>query len=146
VTELIADLPADERPRERMLLHGAQTLSNAELIAILLGSGLRGKNAIQLARDLLSDGLESLRRRETSHLAKTAGVGPAKAARVAAAFELARRIASHCADEPPRFEPEILGRQLLTACAGARLCAGRALQHRLRAQRRGNRRDGAAGA
>ena len=120
MTELIADLPADERPRERMLRHGAPTLSNAELIAILLGSGVRGKNAIQLARDLLADGLDTLRRREPSHLAKTGGIGPAKAARVAAAFELARRMANHDADEPPRFEPEILGRSLLTACAGAR--------------------------
>ena len=120
MTELIADLPPDDRPRERMLRHGAQTLSNAELIAILLGSGMRGKNAIQLARDLLSDGLEALRRREAAHLARVGGVGPAKAARVGAAFELARRIANHCADEPPRFEPEILGRQLLAACAAAR--------------------------
>jgi DNA repair protein RadC len=120
MTELIADLPPDDRPRERMLRHGAQTLSNAELVAILLGSGMRGKNAIQLARDLLADGFESLRNRETSHLARVSGVGPAKAARVGAAFELARRIASHSADDPPRFEPEILGRQLVSACAGAR--------------------------
>ena len=120
MTELIADLPPDDRPRERMLRHGAQTLSNAELVAILLGSGMRGKNAIQLARDLLADGLESLRRREAPHLAKVCGVGPAKAARVGAAFELARRIANHCTDDPPRFEPEILGRQLVNACAGAR--------------------------
>ena len=44
--ELIADLPIDERPRERLRKHGAETLSDAELIAILLGSGVRGKNAI----------------------------------------------------------------------------------------------------
>lgn len=119
MTELIADLPPDDRPRERMLQHGAQTLSNAELVALLLGSGMRGKNAIQLARDLLADGLESLRRREASHLAKVAGVGPAKAARVGAAFELVRRIANQCSDDPPRFEPDILGRQLVNACAGA---------------------------
>ncbi|MEA2415390.1 MAG: repair protein RadC, partial [Thermoanaerobaculia bacterium] len=51
--ELIADMPMDERPRERMLTHGAKSLSDAELLAVLLGSGMQGKNAIELARDLL---------------------------------------------------------------------------------------------
>ena len=73
---MIADLPIDDRPRERLLNHGADTLSDAELIAILLGSGMRGKNAIQLAREMLQDGMSSLRRREPASLAKLAGVAP----------------------------------------------------------------------
>jgi len=69
--ETIADLPTDDRPRERLLTHGPETLSDAELMAILLGSGVPGKNAIQLARELLSDGLAALRKREPSQLSKS---------------------------------------------------------------------------
>lgn len=114
MTELIADLPVDDRPRERLLTHGAETLSDAELVAILLGSGVRGKNAIQLARELLANGLSSLRRCETSYLASINGIGPAKAARLAAALEMSRRIDSGRPDEPPVYEPRILGPQLVT--------------------------------
>jgi len=60
--ELIADMPIDERPRERMLNHGAQSLSDAELLAILLGTGIPGKNAVALARELLQQGFTSLAR------------------------------------------------------------------------------------
>ena len=60
--ELIADLPLDDRPREKLRRHGSETLSDAELLAILLGSGTRGKNAIQLARELLAGGLGALGR------------------------------------------------------------------------------------
>lgn len=113
MTEIIADLPRDDRPRERLLTHGAETLSDAELLAILLGSGIRGKNAIQLAREILGDGLTSLRRRETSDVAATRGVGSAKAARLAAAFEIARRLSAEPDDEPHLFDPDTLGRTLL---------------------------------
>lgn len=115
--ELIADLPLDDRPRERLLTHGAETLSDAELVAILLGSGMRGKNAIQLARELLADGLSTLRRRNPSAVAKIAGIGPAKAARMAAAFEMARRLASGEPDQPPLYDPETFGRSLVTTYA-----------------------------
>ncbi|MGK2858481.1 MAG: UPF0758 domain-containing protein, partial [Thermoanaerobaculia bacterium] len=53
----IAELPPDERPRERLFRHGPQTLSDAELVALLLGSGTTGASAIDLARELLGDGL-----------------------------------------------------------------------------------------
>jgi len=53
---MIADLPLEDRPRERMHRHGARTMSDAELLAILLGSGTEGKNAIELAREMLDDG------------------------------------------------------------------------------------------
>jgi len=116
MTDLICDLPLDDRPRERLLTHGADTLSDAELIAILLHSGVRGKNAIQLARELLCDGLSGLRKREPAQLVKTAGIGPAKASRVMAAFEIARRLAAHEA-EGPSYDAETFGRALVTACS-----------------------------
>ncbi|HKR66681.1 MAG TPA: UPF0758 domain-containing protein, partial [Thermoanaerobaculia bacterium] len=87
MTYLIRDLPMDERPRERMLAHGAQTLSDAELLAVIIGTGAEGKNAIYLARELLHNGLSGLERRDRSALLTMRGVGPAKAARIAAVFE-----------------------------------------------------------
>jgi DNA repair protein RadC len=115
MTELIADLPFDDRPRERMMLHGAATLSDAELLAIVLGTGTLGMNAIQLARELLRDGRSALAASPVSKLAKVFGIGPAKATRVSAAFELARRTTAEDDDRklPPLFDVEALGRTLL---------------------------------
>lgn len=115
--EVIADLPIDDRPRERLFTHGPDTLSDAELIAILLGSGVPGKNAIQLAREILQDGMASLRRREAVNIAKIAGVGPAKASRIAAAFEVARRLASAEPDSLPQFDIDVFGRALVNSYA-----------------------------
>ena len=117
MTESIADLPLDDRPRERLLNHGADTLSDAELIAILLGSGVRGKNAIQLARELLADGMSTLRRRDPAQIAKTSGVGAAKATRIAAAFEVARRLAASEPDQLPTYDPDVFGRVLVSTYA-----------------------------
>ncbi len=89
---LIAEMPEDERPRERMARHGAATLSDAELVAILLGSGIRGKSSLSVARELLADGLHRMARREWGRGERVTGIGVAKAARLAAAFELGRRI------------------------------------------------------
>ena len=60
----IADLPVDERPRERMARGGAAALSNAELIALLIEPGRRGKSALDIARELVADGLPALARKE----------------------------------------------------------------------------------
>lgn len=114
MTDVIADLPVDDRPRERLLTHGAETLSDAELLAILLGSGTRGKNAIQLARELLGEGLSKLRSRDVNFLEKIPGVGPAKAARISAAFEISRRSSSGQPEEPPAFDRDVLGRALVS--------------------------------
>lgn len=113
MTELIADLPMDERPRERLLLHGASTLSNSELLALLLGSGTRGRNAIQLARELLSDGLGALAKWEPSQLATVRGVGPAKASCLTAFFELCRRMAAGEPEEPPPYDSDTFARRLV---------------------------------
>lgn len=120
MTDIISDLPVDDRPRERLLTHGPETLSDAELVAILLGSGLPGKNAIQLARELLRDGMSGLRGRDAKHLGRVAGVGPAKIARISAAFEISRRVLNGAPDEPAAYEAAILGRTLIATYAHVR--------------------------
>jgi DNA repair protein RadC len=90
----IRDWPAAERPRERLAQQGAAALSDAELLAIFLRVGVRGKSAVDLARELLAsfDGdLASLAAASTKDLARLPGIGPAKAAQLAATLELARR-------------------------------------------------------
>jgi len=90
----ISDWPEDERPRERLLAHGAEALSDAELLAIFLRVGMRGKTAVDLARDLLArfDGsVGRLAEASPQALAGLPGLGPAKAAQLTAAIELTRR-------------------------------------------------------
>ena len=90
----IADLDQDERPRERLEQHGAQVLSNPELLAILLRVGLPGENAVQLGRRLLKDlgGLPGLHRATFDEVCAQHGIGKAKAAQIKAAIELGRRL------------------------------------------------------
>lgn len=90
----IRDWPEDERPRERLLKLGPEALSPAELLAIFLRVGTRGKSAVELARELLKahDGsLSRLAGASPVELARLPGLGPAKAAQLAASMELARR-------------------------------------------------------
>ena len=88
----ISDWPAAERPRERLLAEGARALSDAELLAVLLRTGLRGKSAVDLARELLGQfGTLTRLLDEGSDLARVKGLGKAKSAQFAAAAELARR-------------------------------------------------------
>lgn len=89
----IRDWPAAERPREKLLSRGAGALSDAELLAIFLGSGLRGRDAVATARELLTahGPLRSLLEREPGDLAGLPGLGPAKACQLAAALELGNR-------------------------------------------------------
>ena len=90
----ITDWPEGERPRERLLALGPQALSDAELLAIYLRVGVRGKSAVDLARDLLQrfDGqLGALVEASLEQLASVSGIGQAKAAQLKASFELARR-------------------------------------------------------
>ena len=88
--------PEKERPRERLLQHGSQHLSEAELLGILLGKGMRKKTAVDLARELLDryESLPKLFSRSPTELTKIKGIGSAKAASLSAAFELVRRIQS----------------------------------------------------
>ncbi|GAB3032061.1 DNA repair protein RadC [Oleiagrimonas citrea] len=87
----IADWPRSERPRERLLKHGATALSDAELLAVLLGSGTRGKDAVALGRELLQAGGNLSALLSAAEPPRLSGLGQAKHARLAAGFELARR-------------------------------------------------------
>lgn len=95
----IKELFLDERPRERLFRNGADSLSNAELLAILLRTGTRKMNAVELARNLLEDSegkVADIASMSIDRLLKLNGVGPAKAAALAASFELGRRCAMEC--------------------------------------------------
>jgi DNA repair protein RadC len=88
----ISEWPLDERPREKLLARGVTALSDAELVAVLLRSGVRGKSAVDLARDLLTQYQGVTHMLEAgAELEAIKGLGPAKRAQFAAAIELARR-------------------------------------------------------
>ena len=90
----IREMPADDRPREKLVARGAASLSDAELLAILLRTGVEGANAIEVARQLIAKygSLEVLSRCSVQELAAIKGVGPAKGAQLAAAFGLGVRL------------------------------------------------------
>ncbi len=102
----ISRWPKKERPRERLLQHGPQPLSEAELLGILLGKGTRKKTAIDLGRELLDqyESLQKLFSRSPSELMKVKGIGSAKAAILSAAFELVRRLQSQGNILKPSFK------------------------------------------
>lgn len=91
---LIREMPAEERPRERLKNHGPQALTAAELVAILLRTGSQGVSAVQLAQELIRQfgTLDQLAKAPLETVAKTKGVGQTKAIQLKAAFELARRL------------------------------------------------------
>jgi len=92
----VKELPLDDRPREKLLLRGAQSLSDAELVAILLRTGKKGKSVLEIARELINNevNLAMLATKTVDSLQKISGIGKDKAATLAAAFELSRRILS----------------------------------------------------
>lgn len=98
---LIREIPADERPRERMMQYGASSLSNAELLAILLRTGTASQSAVHIAERVLSQtgGLKGLTDSTIETLVQIKGVGPAKAIQVLAGVELGRRISRLMPDE-----------------------------------------------
>jgi len=100
---LIKDLPADEKPRERLMALGADALKNSELIAILLRTGLKGSSAIQVAEQLLQkfSCLDNLSRATIPELRQTKGVGRDKAIALKSAFTLAKRMAMEMRQDSP---------------------------------------------
>jgi DNA repair protein RadC len=90
----IEQWPESERPRERLYHHGVDALADAELLALQLGSGRRGRHAVDVAREILAayGSLAGVASRELAELAQLPGVGRAKAARLVSAFELTRRL------------------------------------------------------
>ncbi|WP_018660982.1 RadC family protein [Heyndrickxia acidiproducens] len=93
---LIKDFPADERPRERLIQNGAGSLSNQELLAILLRTGTKEDSVLQLANQLLHnfDGLRLLKDASLEEMTAMKGIGTAKAVQILAAIELGRRISN----------------------------------------------------
>jgi len=114
----IKELPEADRPREKLASLGPGALSNAELLAIFLRTGLPGKSAVTVARDLLDErgSLESLARSSLTELSRQRGIGLAKAAQLAAAFELGTRLARERQEnrkvETPEQVYELLGQEL----------------------------------
>lgn len=90
----IKDLPTDERPREKFLQKGPEVLSDTELLAILIGKGIRDKSAIDLAHEIIKkyESFKGLAGRTIEELKEIKGLGEAKILNIAAAFEIARRI------------------------------------------------------
>ncbi|HOX57724.1 MAG TPA: DNA repair protein RadC [Candidatus Paceibacterota bacterium] len=99
----IKDQPASERPRERLAALGADSLSPAELVAILLRTGLKGANAVDVGKELLSKhgSLQALARASLEDLQTVKGIGRDKAVTLAAAFALARQMAADLRREAP---------------------------------------------
>jgi len=95
----IKDWPADERPREKLLALGAENLTDAELLALIIrtGDSATGNSAVDISRGLLGrfGSLRELARAGISELRQQPGIGPAKAAEIQALFQIARRFADH---------------------------------------------------
>jgi DNA repair protein RadC len=119
---LLKDLPLDARPREKMLLRGAAALSDAELLALLLRSGIRGKNVLQLAQELVDvfGGLSGLLNTPADALKRIKGLGPAKRAELVAVLELARRALGQKLQQKPLFDSPQAVRDYLQLQLGSR--------------------------
>ncbi|MFS0636287.1 DNA repair protein RadC [Mesobacillus foraminis] len=100
-TIMIKDYPQNERPRERFIKHGAQSLSNHELIALILGTGTKKESVLQLSNRLLAEfeGLRLLKDATLEELTAIKGIGSAKAIHLLAAIEIGRRLATHTHDD-----------------------------------------------
>jgi len=105
----LADLPPSSRPREKLLERGPGALSDAELLALLLRTGVQGTSVLQLADGLLQQfgGLAGLLQQDAAALKSVKGLGPAKRAELAAVLELARRVlAQPMAERPVLNDPQ----------------------------------------
>ena len=102
---LLKDLPQEARPREKLLSRGAAALSDAELLALLLRSGIQGKNVLQLAQELVDrfGGVAGLLHTSAEALKTVKGLGPAKRAELVAVLELARRALAQQLTQKPLF-------------------------------------------
>ena len=91
---LIKDLPAEERPRERLAQYGATSLSNAELLAIVLRTGAKHQSVLNLAKSILkkTEGIKHLNDISMNELIEIPGIGPSKATQIMASIELGKRV------------------------------------------------------
>jgi DNA repair protein RadC len=106
----IREMPQDERPREKLLARGADALSNAELIAILLRTGRRGMNVVDVARELIDryKSFAELSRCSVKELSEIKGIGPAKALELVAAFNLGKRFTQEPVSQQKLDSPELI--------------------------------------
>jgi DNA repair protein RadC len=102
----LKDQPESERPRERLVSHGVQALSHAELVAILLRTGLKGMNAVEVGKHLIQKygSLQSLAQASLEDLQTIKGIGRDKAVTLTAAFALARKMAEEIRHESPLLD------------------------------------------
>lgn len=119
---LLAGIPPHERPRERLLAHGVEALTDRELLALVLRSGREGLSALDLATELLAEfgGLAALAGARPEELATRPGVGPAKAAGLIAAFRLGRRAQSSVGDPVALRRPQDVALAARARLEGAR--------------------------
>lgn len=105
---LIKDIPEDERPREKLFRNGAAALSDAEILALFFATGRAGTSAIELGREMINrfGSLRNMSRATTAELCQIPGIGPAKAAQLAAVFEFGRRLAHEPFNELSVASPE----------------------------------------
>ncbi len=111
----IKDLPEHERPRERLAAHGAEALRNAELIAIILRTGMKGRSAVQIADELVGkyQTLSALSRASLAELRQVKGIGTDKAIALKSAFTLAVRMAQEIGGSAPLLDtPEAVADHL----------------------------------
>jgi DNA repair protein RadC len=116
MVQFIRELERSSRPRERLLDFGPSALSDAELLAVLLRTGRRGRGAVVEANALVvaAGGLPELARWEAAELLAVDGIGPAKAATILASLELGHRIArSHLRESEILCDPEVVGEYLV---------------------------------
>jgi DNA repair protein RadC len=106
----IREMPQSERPREKLLAHGAAALVDPELIALLLRTGLPGANAVEVARQLLKryGSLSGLSRCSVTEIQAVPGIGEAKAIQLVAAFDLGRRLANERLSRQKLDSPELV--------------------------------------
>jgi DNA repair protein RadC len=119
---LLKDLPRDARPREKLLARGPAALSDAELLALLLRTGLPGKNALQMGQELIDrfGGMAGLLHTDAGALQCIKGLGPAKRAEIVAVLELARRALAEKLKEKALFSSPQAVRDYLQLQLGSR--------------------------
>ncbi|AUM12773.1 RadC family protein [Ketobacter alkanivorans] len=113
----ITDWPVDERPREKMLARGGDALTDSELLAIFLRTGVQGKSAVELAREILSrfGGLRGAMEASPDQFSEIHGMGTAKWAQLQACLELGRRYLESTLDRGEAFTSPVLTRRFLQA-------------------------------
>ncbi len=118
---MVREMPTGERPREKLLRNGAQALSNAELLAVLLRTGTKAESVMHLAERVLArhaaSGMQGLDELSSSTLAKIKGIGEVKAVTIAAAIELGKRVVAKQGERPIIRSPQDVADLVM-----ARLC------------------------